>query len=202
MPTELFFRLSPIKQQHITDAIKAEVTRASYEEFSIYNVVHQCGISRGSFYQYFASKEDVYIYLFSEYNRRIIEKFIQSLQEHNGDYFIGLEEAFRFGVRMFCYKDSRQYRQHLFCNEEFYQGIWRDNDFSVEKHPVLLQAFRLINSEKLYVNNDEELKILIKICMATVAREYLTLVMTNTYEEVICESFMEKLKLLKRVFQK
>ena len=202
MPTELFYRLSSVKQQHITDAIKAEITRVPYEEFSIYNVVHQSGISRGSFYQYFTSKEDIFLYLLSEYNRKIIEKFIQSLQTHDGDYFIGLEEAFRFSVRMFCYKESRIYRQHLFCNAEFYERIWRDNDFSAEKHPVLRQGLNLINYEKLIVNNEKELRSFIKICMSLVAGECITLITTNASEAAACESFMEKLDLLKRAFQK
>ena len=201
MPTDLFYRLSYVKQQHIIDAIKAEITRVPYEEFSIYNVVHQCGISRGSFYQYFTSREDIYIYLLSDYNRLMIERFIQSLEEHDGDYFIALEEAFRFGVRMLCYKDSKIYRQHLFCNAEFYQRIWKDNDFSAEKHPILSQAFRLININKLNIQDEEELKTFITICMATVARECISLVLNNTYEEVACASFMKKLNLLKRIFQ-
>ncbi|MDE6087128.1 MAG: TetR/AcrR family transcriptional regulator, partial [Oscillospiraceae bacterium] len=184
------------------EAINSEVTRVPYEDFSIYIVVQQSGISRGSFYQYFTNKEDISLYLLSEYNRKIIQKFIESLQAHNGDYFIGLEEAFRFSVRMFCYKGSRTYREHLFCNVEFYERIWRDNDFSAEKHPVLRQALNLIHYENLIVNNEEELRAFIKICMSLVARECITLIMTNAPEETACESFMEKLNLLKRAFQK
>lgn len=202
MPTEVFFRLTPVKQQHIVEAIKEEITRVPYEEFSIYNVVRNCGISRGSFYQYFSNKEDIMLYLLSSYNKSVLERFMQSLKEHNGDLFKGLEDGYRFVVRMLCYKESRAYRQHLFCNAAFYEKIWKDNDFSVEKYPALLEALELVNYENLHVENRDELKTLIEICMASVTRECLTLLMTNSSEQAACDRFMKKLNLLKKAYQK
>ena len=202
MPTEVFFRLTPVKQQHIIEAIKAEITRAPFEEFSIYNVVRGCGISRGSFYQYFVNKEDIMIYLLSSYNKSVLEKVMQSLKENDGDWFTALEESYRFVVRMLCYKEPKTYRQHLFCNADFYEKLWRDHDFSVDKYPVLLDALALINLEKLRLDNVEELKILIEICMASVTRECITLLMTNADEQTACESFSRKLNLLRKNFQK
>lgn len=201
MPTDVFFRLTPVKQQHIIEAIKEEITRVPYEEFSIYNVVRSCGISRGSFYQYFANKDDIMLYLLSSYNKSILERFMQALKENDGDLFLSLEEGYRFVVRMLCYKDSKSYRQHLFCNADFYEKLWRDHDFSVEKYPVFLEALNLVKFENLRVDTPEELKILIEICMASVARECIVLLMTNTSEQTSCERFMKKLNLLKKAYQ-
>ena len=202
MPTEVFFRLTPVKQQHIVEAIKEEITRVPYEEFSIYNVVRNCGISRGRFYQYFANKEDIMLYLLSSYNKSVLERFMQSLRENNGDLFKGLEDGYRFVVRMLCYKESRAYRQHLFCNATFYEKIWKDNDFSVEKYPALLEALELVDYQNLHIENRDELKTLIEICIASVTRECLTLLMTNSSEQAACDRFMKKLNLLKKVYQK
>lgn len=202
MPTEVFFRLAPVKQKCIIEAIKAEIARVPYEEFSIYHVARNCEISRSSFYQYFINKEDVMIYLLSSYNRNILEKFMQSLKENDGDFFIAMEEGYRFMVRMLCYKESKAYRQHLFCNVEFYEKLWRDQDFSVEKYPVLLEALDLVNYDKLYIQNREELKTLVEICMASVTRECIALLMTNASEQTACDCFMKKLNLLKKAYQK
>ncbi|MBR0484157.1 MAG: TetR/AcrR family transcriptional regulator [Oscillospiraceae bacterium] len=202
MPTEIFFRLTPVKQQHIIDAVKAEITRAPFEEFSIYNVVRASGISRGSFYQYFVNKEDILIFLLSSYNKSVLEKVMQSLKENDGDWFTALEESYRFVVRMLCYKEPKDYRQHLFCNADFYEKLWRDHDFSVDKYPVLMDALSLINLEKLRVDNVEELKTLIEICMASVTRECITLLLTNADEYTACESFERKLSLMRKNFQK
>jgi len=201
MPTDVFYRLTPVKQQHIIDAIKDEITRVPFEEFSIYNVVRSCGISRGSFYQYFSNKEDIMIYLLSAYNRSVLDRFMQSLKENQGDLFTGLEDGYRFVVRMLCYKESKAYRQHLFCNADFYEKLWRDHDFSVEKYPALLEALELIDIQKLKVDGREELKILIEICMASVTRECITLLMTNCTEQMACESFQKKLNLLRKAYQ-
>ena len=202
MPTDIFFRLTPVKQQHIIDAVKAEITRAPYEDFSIYNVVRSCGISRGSFYQYFTSKEDILIYLLSSYNKSILEKVMQSLRENDGDWFTALEESYRFVVRMLCYKESKEYRQHLFCNPAFYEKLWLDHDFSIDKYPVLMDALALIRIDKLRLDNVDELKTLIEICMASVTRECINLLLTNADEYIACESFMKKLNLLRKAYQK
>ena len=46
MPSETFFRLPESKQDRIVQAIKDEVERASYEDFSVGSVIRACGISR------------------------------------------------------------------------------------------------------------------------------------------------------------
>ncbi len=201
MPTEVFFRLTPVKQQHIIDAIKEEITRAPFEDFSIYNVVRSCGISRGSFYQYFANKEDIMIYLLSAYNKSVLERFKQSLKENNGDLFQGLEDGYRFVVRMLCYKESKAYRQHLFCNADFYEKLWKDHDFSIEKYPILLDTLELIKMENLHISGRDELKTLIEICMASITRECINLLLTNATEQMAIDSFMKKLALLRKAYQ-
>ena len=44
MPSETFFRLPESKQERIIEAIKEEISRVPFENFSINNVIHQCGI--------------------------------------------------------------------------------------------------------------------------------------------------------------
>ena len=202
MPTAVFFRLTPVKQQHIIDAIKEEIARVPFQDFSIYNVVRSCGISRGSFYQYFANKEDIMLYLLSAYNKSTLERFMSSLKENDGDLFIALEDGYRFMIRMLCYKESRAYRQHLFCNADFYEKLWKDQDFSIDKYPVLLEAIELINLQNLRINGREELRLLIEICMASIARECIHLLLTNATEEAACDSFLKKLHLLRKAYQK
>lgn len=59
MPKETFLNLSKEKQNKILNAAKKEFERASLEQASIKNIVEEAGIARGSFYQYFESKEDI-----------------------------------------------------------------------------------------------------------------------------------------------
>ena len=72
MPKETFLKLPEEKKQKIIKSAKEEFSRASIEEASIKNIVEKAEIARGSFYQYFDSKEDLL---------RIYSKFTLCLYE-------------------------------------------------------------------------------------------------------------------------
>ncbi|MBQ8079801.1 MAG: TetR/AcrR family transcriptional regulator, partial [Oscillospiraceae bacterium] len=87
MPNESFYRLNEAKQARIKAALKEEIAGYSYEDFSINRIVRSCGISRGSFYQYFKNRDDIYIYLVSDYNRLIVEHAEACIREKDGSFF-------------------------------------------------------------------------------------------------------------------
>lgn len=59
MPKETFLNLPEKKKEKIIEAAKNEFKRVSLEQASIKNIVENAEIARGSFYQYFESKEDL-----------------------------------------------------------------------------------------------------------------------------------------------
>ena len=59
MPKETFLKLPEEKKNKIIKAAKKEFERVPLEQASIKNIVEDAEISRGSFYQYFESKEDL-----------------------------------------------------------------------------------------------------------------------------------------------
>ena len=63
MPKETFFNLPEAKRQRIIDLALAEFAEKDYDTASISRIVSQAGIAKGSFYQYFENKEDLYTYL-------------------------------------------------------------------------------------------------------------------------------------------
>lgn len=65
MPSTTFFNLPEDKQKHIMDVITDELSKNTYETFNISNVVRRTGIARGSFYQYFKDKDDVFTYFYT-----------------------------------------------------------------------------------------------------------------------------------------
>ena len=64
MPKPTFFNLAPDKRQRIMDAAIKEFSRAPIEHANVSNIVQDSGISRGSFYQYFHDKHDLYMHFF------------------------------------------------------------------------------------------------------------------------------------------
>lgn len=59
MPKETFVKLPEEKKDKIIKAAKKEFARVPFEQTSIKNIVEDADIARGSFYQYFVSKEDL-----------------------------------------------------------------------------------------------------------------------------------------------
>lgn len=62
MPSTTFYNLSKDKQDAIYEAA-IRVFAAGYEEAKINHIVSQANIAKGSFYQYFANKEDLFSYI-------------------------------------------------------------------------------------------------------------------------------------------
>ena len=65
MPTSTFFNLPEDKKNKILKAANKEFARVPIEQASIKNIVEDAEIARGSFYQYFEDKEDLFQYIMS-----------------------------------------------------------------------------------------------------------------------------------------
>lgn len=81
MPKDTFLNLSEDKKNKIINAAKKEFARVTIEEASIKNIVEEAEIARGSFYQYFESKEDLLKYILNSKAKNLEAFLKQSLQE-------------------------------------------------------------------------------------------------------------------------
>ena len=87
MPTSTFFRLPQEKRQRLVDAAWEEFSADSFAQASINQIVHRARIPRGSFYQYFSDKEDLFWYLMGEMREYFIRALREELLEVEGDLF-------------------------------------------------------------------------------------------------------------------
>ena len=87
MPSQTFFNLSKEKQDRIMAAAREEFFTHSFDEASINRLIKAAGIPRGSFYQYFADKEDVYFYLGEQISQRMMEGARKELAACGYDLF-------------------------------------------------------------------------------------------------------------------
>ena len=87
MPKETFLKLSKEKQEKVINAAKKEFARVPIENVSIKNIVEEADIARGSFYQYFESKEDLLIYILKENSEKLNIKLKNEVSKTNGDIF-------------------------------------------------------------------------------------------------------------------
>ncbi|QUI25155.1 TetR/AcrR family transcriptional regulator [Vallitalea pronyensis] len=70
MPKDTFFNLSEEKRQRIIDAAVLEFSKSHYNKVTIDGIVGCAEIPKGSFYQYFENKDDLYTYTFSQIGDR------------------------------------------------------------------------------------------------------------------------------------
>jgi AcrR family transcriptional regulator len=81
MPTATFRRLPAEKRNRIFRAAVREFSRSHFPEASINRIVKDAGIPRGSFYQYFTGKEDIFVYVLEEISREKLEIFARARDE-------------------------------------------------------------------------------------------------------------------------
>jgi TetR/AcrR family transcriptional regulator len=63
MPKQTFFNLPPEKRETITQIAINEFAECEFNDVSISRIVERAGIAKGSFYQYFEDKKDLFFYL-------------------------------------------------------------------------------------------------------------------------------------------
>ncbi len=94
MPKETFHRLPEEKKKIILDAFFEEFAINSYNNASISKVVAKLGIAKGSIYQYFENKKDLYLYLLEYATKLRLEKLDEYFNPEKNDFFDQLIENF------------------------------------------------------------------------------------------------------------
>lgn len=87
MCTETFLRLPEEKRRRFLDAAWEEFSNARFTDVSVNQIVRRAGIPRGSFYQYFAGKDDLFAYLLEEVRNHVKEEYRRVLKDNGGDMF-------------------------------------------------------------------------------------------------------------------
>lgn len=77
MPTQTFWNLSEAKRQTLIDLAVEEFANNDYDNASISRIVARAGIAKGSIYQYFTDKQDLFLFLVDLSNRKRLE-FVQA----------------------------------------------------------------------------------------------------------------------------
>ncbi len=99
MPTQTFFRLPEEKRERLTGAAWEEFMSVPFAHASINRIVRAAQIPRGSFYQYFEGKEDLFFYLLGSLREEAFGLMSDALARAGGDPFRGslrlFDEVFR-----------------------------------------------------------------------------------------------------------
>ncbi|OQY09531.1 MAG: hypothetical protein B6I29_03190 [Marinitoga sp. 4572_148] len=93
MPTKTFFNLPEEKRNRIINAALEEFSENLFSKVSVNKIVKKSKISKGSFYQYFKNKKDLYKYILDKMFKLKMEYLSKVIKDKNTDDFFELYEA-------------------------------------------------------------------------------------------------------------
>jgi AcrR family transcriptional regulator len=99
MPKETFFNLDEKKRKKIFEVALKEFAIHDYNSASINNIVKNAGISKGSMYQYFANKKDLYFYLLDEAGTKKLDYIKNNTKDSQKDFFEMIKDMHLKGAK-------------------------------------------------------------------------------------------------------
>lgn len=171
MPTSTFENLSDDKKERIIAGAMKEFSSHSLNNASISNIVKYSQISRGSFYQYFEDKDDLYLYLIKKFQHNYRKLMVKCFKSHNGDFY---EAYLEFGTT---------YIQAITESEKFgfFENLYLNMNYEINKQSVNLmysnpekpkrvpkgeRIIDLIDYSLLVIQTDEEIIKLMKFLIS------------------------------------
>lgn len=116
MPKQTFFNLPKPKQQILLQAAINEFSRVPLHQASIANIIHEANVARGSFYQYFEDKEDVFYYVLDTHAKQAQEQLIYFLRKHHYNLFKAIPRMFTWLLEKFHEESSRCFFKQAFLH--------------------------------------------------------------------------------------
>ncbi|WP_445506166.1 TetR/AcrR family transcriptional regulator [Niallia sp. 03190] len=104
MPTPTFFNLSENKKNLIIKAAVDEFFEKGYEKMSIAKMIDKAKIPRGSFYQYFEDKQDLYTFIIINIIGSKKHSYFENSNIDEMDFLDIIKELFVRGINF--YKDE------------------------------------------------------------------------------------------------
>ena len=106
MPTSTFFNLPPPKRERLLRAAAEEFSRKPFNEVSINRIIQAAEIPRGSFYQYFADKTDLFRYILSHFDQRLEKGVILRVLDACGGDLLAMPLVL-FDLVLDCIRENR-----------------------------------------------------------------------------------------------
>jgi len=189
---ELFHNLDEEKRERIINAALKDFAKRGFKYASTDEIIKNANISKGSLFNYFGNKKNLYLYLI-EYSKQIVEKIYEETDLNEPDLFKRLENIGATKVLMF----------QLYPQVPDFLVSIKEED-SIEVADSNMQEINQIYKEGLEVmfENIDLSKFRDDIDL-TKAQEILNWVMVGFSEKVISQlSTFENIDIVKREYLK
>ncbi|KRM78281.1 hypothetical protein FC84_GL001102 [Lapidilactobacillus dextrinicus DSM 20335] len=163
MPSKTFLGLPETKRNKIMGAVRQAFSNAPYSQVTVTDIIKLAEIPRGSFYQYFKDKEDLYFYLIETFRQSFKDDLTYNLKVQNGDFFAAVKKTFHRTLDRFTTAADSQLLQNVIMEMD-YRGyhhlMKRDIHHRPQNHQVNLPEWQQnikdqTDFTKLRVSRDE-----------------------------------------------
>ncbi len=198
MPTNTFFNLPAEKKHKILKAANKEFARVPLEQASIKNIVEDAEIARGSFYQYFENKQDLFEYIMTSKTGDMEKNLIEMIEQENGNIiniFINIyDHLIEVGKIRRNNKLFRQIFENIKTSDNLMLTRKEEMNKKLEK---ILQDLYSKNKDILNIKNEEEFKLVIEILSAITRRRIVAALKYKKSAEAR-EDFLKEIEYIKR----
>ena len=139
------------------------------ENVSIKNIVEEADIARGSFYQYFESKEDLLIYILKENSEELNNKLRNKVKETNGNIFELYIFLYDSMIEEFTDNSDQELFRQIFINLKSSD----ENVFDLVKKTKpqdIIEYYEQIDKTKLNIRSHEDLVVICDMLNAITRR--------------------------------
>ena len=196
MPKDTFIKLPQEKKDKIINAAKREFSRASLRDASIKNIVEEAEIARGSFYQYFESKEDLLQYLLKEHVEEMNENVLKTIKETNGDIFKVFISIYDYMIKECTGNKEANLFKKIIEEIKTSQDDIFIIDLKKHKPKNIDEYYNLINKTNLKINGEEEFKLLTRILHAVTKKAVVSTFKYGSRKKAK-EDFLKQLEYIK-----
>jgi len=127
LPTNTFFNLTEKKKNRVINAAIDEFSEKGYTKASITNIVNKAEIAKGSYYQYFEDKTDLYRYVLKKAIQKKLKYVKKELKDYNGNDFFKYWRKLNIAGLKYAEDNTKLAKIASQIvknkNEEFYQSI-------------------------------------------------------------------------------
>lgn len=199
MVKQTFYNLAPEKKERIKDAIIKEIDGKTYDEISINQIVKNAEISRGSFYQYFDDKWDIFYVVLQGFSEELNDKCKSSLVERNGDLFKASEIVFDFVANA---HNSKIYSSALKTVFSFANTTldFLESEVNCYGNPIIDEIKKYINYDLLNLNSEDDVDYMIDIICAIMCRSWFEIFVLDKDKDEVIKKLNTMFLLLKNGF--
>ena len=193
MPSLTFKKLPNEKQNRILRAGIKEFSRVPLNEGSIANIIKDAKIPRGSFYQYFEDKEDIFYYILEVHSQNIKKYLLKSLLKNKGDVIDSFIELYIFIIEKINNPQAEGYFRNIFLNMNYDL----ERRFTPNLDDNLNDVINLIDMNKLNITNKLQLIYIVDIIEAIMIRNIIHSYKRSISKEKNIDIFIKEIYLIR-----